>query len=644
MRRTENEAAFRIARDAVRRAFDQAFGQLHEHVQQGAAVLDRSLQEIVVSKCGAHIAHADEQPERSVGRVAVSGVGPGDHVADGAVLHQRGELEQDLLDVIMEHRFRHQPSHENERIAAPVQEPRVSGDHGLQFAAFDDECPQAVQHHGPEVVGHPVVARLLLRHGRHLRFILARQDLTDQIQRVVSAQFAFEITGAVQVAVRVQTAFRFVFLVIHVRPFVGTPEGAGGRHHAEDPVGSGFEHESTRGFGHGSGERVLRPLGRFGQAVEIAVLQVGADEQLHRLFVGDRLAGSRDRITVERHPDGVAFLNDGKFEHKSDRTGVPDGDIEIPNRTAVGRDVETVDHFGGDRLASCTVDHPEAEPSPDDMAVDRDLRVQVRQQDRVVTAEETSAFHADMDRGAAPVGLEERPPFQEEIVAGEGNDGLVDVGRQEHQHGVVAAEPAFLGHENRHFHFRRLVRRGQRRHDGDKPPVRTGNRTCGSNYAFVAPGNKEPEPHGCGHQDRTARRDNDFAVEILRPFPDDVRDVRPPVEEPLQETSGRFAEVFRKRGNIVVGGKDRSAAFRGQRPEHERGGLLFFQVILFVLTSMFNVFSMLFTHRAVGHWVARTAPKWAGESGEDLDSDNAGGFGLENLTTNAPEQSSSPSN
>lgn len=68
-------------------------------------------------------------------------------------------------------------------------------------------------------------------------------------------------------------------------------------------------------------------------------------------------------------------------------------------------------------------------------------------------------------------------------------------------------------------------------------------------------------------------------------------------------------------------------------------GLLFFQVILFVLTSMFNVFSMLFTHRAVGHWVARTAPEWADESDEGLDSDNAGGFGLENLTTDAPEQS-----
>ena len=73
-------------------------------------------------------------------------------------------------------------------------------------------------------------------------------------------------------------------------------------------------------------------------------------------------------------------------------------------------------------------------------------------------------------------------------------------------------------------------------------------------------------------------------------------------------------------------------------------GLLFFQVILFVLTSMFNVFSMLFTHRAVGHWVARTAPEWADESDEGLDSGNVGGFGLENLTTDAPEQSSSPSN
>jgi len=236
--------------------------------------------------------------------------------------------------------------------------------------------------------------------------------------------------------------------------------------------------------------------------------------------------------------DGVAVLDYGKLEHKPDHAGVPDRDLEIPHRAAVGRDMETVNHLGGDHLAPGAADHPEADPPPHDVAVDRDLGMQVRQQDRVVAAEEATALHAHMDCGAASVGLQECPSAQEELVACEGDDCPVDVGRQEHQHRVVAAELITLRHEDGNLQFGRLVRHGQRRHDGNETSVGTGNRAGRGDHAAVASDDEEPEANRCGHQDRTSRCDDDFTMEVRRPFPDDVGDVRLAVEKVLQETFG----------------------------------------------------------------------------------------------------------
>lgn len=52
--------------------------------------------------------------------------------------------------------------------------------------------------------------------------------------------------------------------------------------------------------------------------------------------------------------------------------------------------------------------------------------------------------------------------------------------------------------------------------------------------------------------------------------------------------------------------------------------IIFFIVLLFVISGMFNVLATLLTYRAIGHWVARTAPEWASESDEGLDLDESG--------------------
>ncbi len=44
--------------------------------------------------------------------------------------------------------------------------------------------------------------------------------------------------------------------------------------------------------------------------------------------------------------------------------------------------------------------------------------------------------------------------------------------------------------------------------------------------------------------------------------------------------------------------------------------VVFMLLLIYVVNAMFDMFANLFTYRAVGHWVARTAPEWAQESGE----------------------------
>ena len=78
-----------------------------------------------------------------------------------------------------------------------------------------------------------------------------------------------------------------------------------------------------------------------------------------------------------------------------------------------------------------------------------------------------------MDRGAASVGLQERASPQEKLVAREGNDRLADVFRQKHQDGAVAAQSGVLGYEDGNAQFKRLVRNGKCREDGNEPAVRT---------------------------------------------------------------------------------------------------------------------------------------------------------------------------
>lgn len=67
-------------------------------------------------------------------------------------------------------------------------------------------------------------------------------------------------------------------------------------------------------------------------------------------------------------------------------------------------------------------------------------------------------------------------------------------------------------------------------------------------------------------------------------------------------------------------------------------GIIAVLVIMWILISLFYAFSTLFTYRAVGHWVARTAPEWAEESDGEADGGDTGGIGFNSVIPAAPTQ------
>ena len=65
-------------------------------------------------------------------------------VGQGAVLFEFREREQDLFD-FFGHSGRQQAARTDQRVASPIQKPRITGDDGFAFAAADDELFRGAQ-------------------------------------------------------------------------------------------------------------------------------------------------------------------------------------------------------------------------------------------------------------------------------------------------------------------------------------------------------------------------------------------------------------------------------------------------------------------------------------------------------------------
>ena len=76
------------------------------------------------------------QPERGIAGFAVGIVAAPDHIRYGAGFFKSGKLQQDVARFI-QHPGGNQTAQGNERVAPPVQKPRITGDHSIEIIAFD---------------------------------------------------------------------------------------------------------------------------------------------------------------------------------------------------------------------------------------------------------------------------------------------------------------------------------------------------------------------------------------------------------------------------------------------------------------------------------------------------------------------------
>lgn len=126
--RAPNQRAGGVDSDPVGGALQVAFDDPANDRDQGRAVGMDGEEELRGTKRGGFLDDADE-PERGVAGVAVGSVVPLDRVRERSSVSEPTEDPKDLVDVVPPARGE-QASGGDESVAAPVQEPGVSGDDG----------------------------------------------------------------------------------------------------------------------------------------------------------------------------------------------------------------------------------------------------------------------------------------------------------------------------------------------------------------------------------------------------------------------------------------------------------------------------------------------------------------------------------
>ena len=156
--------------------------------------------------------HAPDEPELCVRRVAIPRGLAVDDVRQGSVFLERREGLQNLECVFRHARGDH-ATHEDERVAPPVQEPRITRDHGLQVVATDDVEIKRLPQDGREGPHR--------RHGRDLG--RRRRDRLlvegpDQEHRVSDLEIRTNPSRTEKVTAPVLSAFGLLRMSDAVRP------------------------------------------------------------------------------------------------------------------------------------------------------------------------------------------------------------------------------------------------------------------------------------------------------------------------------------------------------------------------------------------------------------------------------------------
>ena len=159
--------------------------------------------------------------------------------------------------------------------------------------------------------------------------------------------------------------------------------------------------------GYGSGPSLFEFSHRFGDIVEGAVLDVGANDEFDRRGVGEVVVVVGGAEPFERDIRGVPPLFHGCRHGEFDEQAVSRGEEESPKTLAVGEYREILDRGGGEFLRVGLVDDPHSASGPHYPAVDGIFRVEVGADNRVVFAGLSGPCDGEAACGAATIRIEE---------------------------------------------------------------------------------------------------------------------------------------------------------------------------------------------------------------------------------------------
>ena len=227
-------------------------------------------------------------------------------------------------------------------------------------------------------------------------------------------------------------------------------------------------------------------------------------------------------------------------------------------------------------LQTRVIHHPDPRPPPHDMTVFRIIRIQVRQQYRVVAAVQTASFQRSVQNGPLPVRLQESPAHSsmKNLIAGETQRGAADILRQQQERRLPAFHRRTVVHGDHRFQRTVRLRRRKRRQNREIP-ARPCRKSVGLHQNLpVRTGDCKTETARRRRQKAMPRRKHQFPLKIRRPAPVDVRSLRfVPIQLPQKIQRIRLQRT-RHVTDILIH-QNLGGIFGRKNSQRHRGGLLF---------------------------------------------------------------------
>ena len=389
MRRRPDEPASNIHVDAVRRALHVVLGNRLHHVRESASAAVGA--EHLLADLFHKVTHREDEPELRVHRVAIAGRFAVDDVGKRTVFLKASKGNENLERVVGLAGC-DCTAQEDERVASPIEEPRITGYHGLHVVApHDEEVERAGKSVGNGRGGRDALPRIYRTDTWD--FIVLGEVVGRKASGGTGSEVTREPARREEVAARFLSALHLFRMSNAISPSWLLMERAAGRREHEPIFAIWLERETVLHRTHRSRctkslfHRALRLRGR----VEAAPFEVGTENDAHWIAHVARTARDAHHIktcTIRARDERETEIKYRYAPHAAWYAETPRGETSCRIRREGFRAILV-------ELAAVTVVlEPSAHARPEDESIPRHGNLWISREQRVVLA----AYLAPSDR------------------------------------------------------------------------------------------------------------------------------------------------------------------------------------------------------------------------------------------------------